>query len=107
MLVLNSLVGIRSSCTHEEFIRILFEYFSKELGRVVLIEDSYRNFSLKREEQEGRGTCLKSKVADNVHVHIICNNEKKKFIRVTFTAFQSKCNLVISKDENRYNHSSF
>ena len=48
---------------------------------------------------------LKSKVVDNFHERILRNNEnKKKFIRVAFTAFQSICNLLFSKDENRYSY---
>ena len=50
--VLNSLVGIPSSCSYEEFIRIFVEYIPKEFGRLELVADLYRNFSLKREEQE-------------------------------------------------------
>lgn len=50
--VLNSLVGIPSSCKNLlEFIRIFVEHLSKEFGRVELIADSYKNSSLKREEQ--------------------------------------------------------
>ena len=50
--VLNSLVGIPSSFTNLlEFIRIFVEHLSKEFGRVELIADSYKKFSLKREEQ--------------------------------------------------------
>lgn len=52
LAVLNSLVGIPSSCTNLlEFIRIFVEHLSKEFGRVELIADSYKKFSLKREEQ--------------------------------------------------------
>ena len=50
------------------------EYLPKEFGRVELIADSYRNVSLKREKQEGRGASakiqiarLKSKDVNNVH----------------------------------------
>lgn len=55
------------------------------------------------------GACLTSnKDADNFHVRILRNSENKKtFIRVSFTAFQSNCNLLLSKDENRYNNSAF
>ena len=37
MSVLNSLVGILSSSTYEEFIRIFVECFPNEFGRVELI----------------------------------------------------------------------
>ena len=46
MPVLNSLVGIPSSCTYQKFIRIFVEYVPKEFGRVELVAGSYRNFFL-------------------------------------------------------------
>ena len=40
MTVLNSLVGVTSSCIYEEFVRVFLEYLSKEFGGVELIADS-------------------------------------------------------------------
>ena len=82
--VLNSLVGIPSSCSYEEFIRIFVEYIPKEFGRLELVADLYRNFSLKREEQEDWGACLKSKVVGNFHVGILRNSENKKHLLKLF-----------------------
>ena len=66
-------------------MNFLFSIFQKEFGGIEPTADSYRNFSLKCEEQEGRGASaniqilsLKSKVVNNFHVRIVPNNENKE-----------------------------
>ena len=63
------------------------EYLPEESGGVELLADFYRNFSLKREEQESRGApakiqkaSLKSKVVNNCHVRILRNSENKQHV---------------------------
>ena len=90
--VMNSLVVIPSSSTYEEPIRIFVEYLPKELGRKEVTADSYKDFSLKLEEHEGRGGSskiqiarLKSKVVSNFHVGILqhsCN--KKRLLKLIY-----------------------
>ena len=88
-----------------EFIRIFVEYLPKYFWRVKLIADCYRSFSLKQEEQEDRRAFSSLKLSITfMNVFYATMKTKKKFIRVTFTAFQSKCNLLFSKDENRYSY---
>ena len=100
MTVLSSLVGIPSSRAYEEFIRNFVEYLVKEFGRVKLIGDSYRNFSLKCEEQEGPGACLKSKDVDNFHVHILRNTENKKcLLELLLLLFNQNVTYCLAKIE--------
>ena len=96
MSVLNSLVGILSSSTYKEFIRIFVEYFPNEFGGVELIADSYRYFSLKRKEQESRETCLKSKVVVNFHVRNLRNNQNKlRFLELLLLLFSQNVTFLL------------
>ena len=104
MPVFNSFVGIPSSCTYEEFIRIFVEYLPKEFGKVKLIAGSYRIFFLKREEQEGREACFKSKVVDNFHVRILRNSEntktQKRLLELLLLLFNQNVTYCLVKMKN-------
>ena len=86
MPVLNSLVSIPSSYTYEELIIIFVDCLPKELGRVELISDSYSNFSLKREEQEGRGASAKIQIASLKSK--VVNNFQKSLLELTLLFFK-------------------
>ena len=71
----------------KNLFKFFVEYYPKEFGRVELLADFYRNFSLKGKEQEDRAASaniqiasLKSKLVNNFHVRILRNCENKKLL---------------------------
>ena len=74
-------------------------YLPREFGRVELIANSYRKCSLKRGEQEGRGSLkiqiasLKPKVVDNFHLSIPRNTKNKKVYYSYFYCFSNQMHV--------------